>query len=132
MYYVLHPIIQMQFFYRLDEPMNNDLEIATMGGSADQVLCILKSLANRDRLSILCHLSQVELNVSEIEHITCIQQPTLSQQLMILRKSNVVSTRRDGKQIYYTIKDQALIVLLNTLCQLYGQQALQVRLDHAS
>ncbi|MCP5774943.1 transcriptional regulator, partial [Klebsiella pneumoniae] len=50
---------------------------------------------------------------------TEIKQPTLSQQLMMLRKSDVVDTRRDGKQIYYSIKDQNLIVVLNTLYQLY-------------
>lgn len=102
--------------------MNTDLEITTMRDSADQVVGILKSLANTDRLIILCHLSQAELNVSQIEHLTQIQQPTLSQQLMMLRKSDVVSTRRDGKQIFYSIKDQNLIVILKTLYQLYCTQ----------
>jgi len=99
--------------------MKTDFEITTMRDSAEQVVGILKSLANTDRLLILCHLSQAELNVSEIEEITEIKHPPLSQQLMILRKSDVVDTRRDGKQIYYSIKDQNLIVVLNTLYQLY-------------
>ncbi|APX62900.1 transcriptional regulator [Staphylococcus aureus] len=103
--------------------MNTDLEITTMRDSADQVVGILKSLANTDRLIILCHLSQAELNVSQIENLTHIQQPTLSQQLMMLRKSDVVSTRRDGKQIFYSIKDQNLVVILNTLYQLYCAKA---------
>ncbi|ATO20437.1 MULTISPECIES: metalloregulator ArsR/SmtB family transcription factor [unclassified Acinetobacter] len=103
--------------------MNTDLEITTMRDSADQVVGILKSLANTDRLIILCHLSQAELNVSQIENLTHIQQPTLSQQLMMLRKSDVVSTRRDGKQIFYSIKDQNLVVILNTLYQLYCVKA---------
>lgn len=103
--------------------MNTDLEITTMRDSADQVVGILKSLANTDRLIILCHLSQAELNVSQIENLTHIQQPTLSQQLMMLRKSDVVSTRHDGKQIFYSIKDQNLVVILNTLYQLYCAKA---------
>lgn len=103
--------------------MNTDLEITTMRDSADQVVGILKSLANTDRLIILCHLFQAELNVSQIENLTHIQQPTLSQQLMMLRKSDVVSTRRDGKQIFYSIKDQNLVVILNTLYQLYCAKA---------
>ncbi|MEN8426270.1 metalloregulator ArsR/SmtB family transcription factor [Acinetobacter schindleri] len=103
--------------------MNTDLEITTMRDSADQVVGILKSLANTDRLIILCHLCQAELNVSQIENLTHIQQPTLSQQLMMLRKSDVVSTRRDGKQIFYSIKDQNLVVILNTLYQLYCAKA---------
>ena len=102
--------------------MNTDLEITTMRDSAELVVGVLKSLANTDRLLILCHLAQQELNVSQIEQITDIKQPTLSQQLMMLRKSDVVMTRRDGKQIYYSIKDANLVQVLNTLYQLYCQQ----------
>ena len=99
--------------------MNSDLEISNMRDSANVVVGVLKSLANTDRLLILCHLAQMELNVSEIEQITQINQPTLSQQLMMLRKSDVVTTRRDGKQIYYSIKDQNLITVLQILYELY-------------
>ena len=99
--------------------MNTDLEIASMHDSIDTVVMVLKSLANTDRLLILCYLAKQELNVSQIEELTQINQPTLSQQLMMLRKSDVVSTRRDGKQIFYSIKDQKLVQVLNTLYQLY-------------
>lgn len=99
--------------------MKTNFEIETMRDSAERVVGILKSLANTDRLLILCHLSQAELNVSQIEEITDIKQPTLSQQLMMLRKSDVVNTRRDGKQIYYSIKDHNLIAVLNTFHHLY-------------
>lgn len=99
--------------------MNNALEIKAMRDASEQVVTVLKSLANTDRLRILCHLSQQELNVSQIEHITQIHQPTLSQQLMMLRKSEVVTTRREGKQIFYSIQDPKLVMLLNTLYHLY-------------
>jgi DNA-binding transcriptional ArsR family regulator len=99
--------------------MNNVLEIQAMRDASEQVVTILKSLANPDRLLILCHLSQQELNVSQIEQMTQIYQPTLSQQLMMLRKSNVVVTRREGKQIFYSIQDPKLLTVLNTLYQLY-------------
>lgn len=103
--------------------MNHDeFELTSMQDSAEHVVSILKSLANTDRLIILCHLSQQELNVSQIEHVTQINQPTLSQQLMMLRKSDVVHTRREGKQIFYSIKDQKLIHVLNTLYELYCPQ----------
>ena len=98
------------------------LQIEAMRISADTVVQKLKSIANTDRLLILCHLVHEELNVSQIEEKTHIMQPTLSQQLMILRKSDVVNTRRDGKQIFYSIKDQQLTIILNTLYQLYCQQ----------
>ncbi|MFW1735541.1 ArsR/SmtB family transcription factor [Acinetobacter sp. ULE_I037] len=102
--------------------MSSDLEIDVMRESASSVVTILKSLANTDRLLILCHLAQEELNVSQIEEKTQNNQPTLSQQLMMLRKSDVVSTRRDGKQIYYSIKDQKMTVVLSTLYDLYCPQ----------
>lgn len=103
--------------------MSNDLEVDVMRESASSVVTILKSLANTDRLLILCHLAQEELNVSQIEEKTQITQPTLSQQLMMLRKSDLVLTRRDGKQIYYSIKDEKLHIVLNTLYSLYCHKA---------
>ncbi|MDK8754346.1 ArsR/SmtB family transcription factor [Acinetobacter radioresistens] len=99
--------------------MQPALQIDVMRDSADTVVSILKSLANTDRLLILCHLAQEELNVSEIEEKTQITQPTLSQQLMMLRKSDVVITRRQGKQIFYSIKDQKLTQVLHKLYDLY-------------
>lgn len=99
--------------------MPTDLKIDVMRDSASSVVTILKSLANTDRLLILCHLAQQELNVSQIEEHTQINQPTLSQQLMMLRKSDVVATRRDGKQIYYSIKDDKLTTVLKMLYDLY-------------
>ncbi|WP_032029501.1 metalloregulator ArsR/SmtB family transcription factor [Acinetobacter baumannii] len=90
-----------------------------MGRVFDLIYYSPKSLANTDRLLILCHLAHEELNVSQIEEKTQITQPTLSQQLMMLRKSDVVSTRRDGKQIFYSIKDDKMHSILNMLYQLY-------------
>ncbi|CAG68697.1 ArsR/SmtB family transcription factor [Acinetobacter baylyi] len=102
--------------------MSKELEIDLIRQSADAVVTILKSLANTDRLLILCYLAKQELNVSQIEEKTNITQPTLSQQLMMLRKSDVVHTRRDGKQIFYSIKDEKLIIVLSTLYELYCPQ----------
>lgn len=102
--------------------MKAELEIENMRDSAEHVVTILKSLGNTDRLLILCHLASEELNVSQIEQITQITQPTLSQQLMMLRKSDVVQTRRDGKQIFYSIKDEKLVEVLGTLYRLYCSQ----------
>ena len=90
-----------------------------MRESAGSIVNVLKSLANTYRLIILCHLAKQELNVSQIEELTQIFQPTLSQQLMMLRKSNVVATRREGKQIFYSISDPKLRVVLTTLYENY-------------
>src|SRR5215831_16574418 len=75
----------------------------------------LKVLANEDRLLLLCQLSQGELCVSELEELLDIHQPTLSQQLGVLRNEGVVNTRRDGKQIFYSVADQRLLRVLSAL-----------------
>ncbi|MBF7691784.1 MULTISPECIES: ArsR/SmtB family transcription factor [Acinetobacter] len=96
-----------------------DMSMNVIRDQSDDIVVMLKSLANKDRLVILSHLLIEELNVSEIEEKTKILQPTLSQQLMILRKNGVVSTRRAGKQIYYSIKDQRFNTILNRFSQFY-------------
>ncbi len=73
---------------------------------------LLKSLANPDRLMLLCQLVQGEACVSELETLTGITQPSLSQQLGILRDKGLVTTRREGRLIYYSIdSDDALAVM---------------------
>ena len=73
---------------------------------------LLKSLSHPNRLLLLCQLTQGEYCVSELESLVGIGQPSLSQQLGILRKDELVTTRREGKQIYYSIaSDDALAVL---------------------
>lgn len=96
-------------------------DVMALRDQAGQVSNMLKQLANQDRLLILCQLAEQEHNVSQIEQLTGIMQPTLSQQLTILRRANLVVTRREGKQIYYAIQDQRLMRLLQTLYQLYCQ-----------
>lgn len=73
---------------------------------------LLKSLSHPDRLLLLCQLTQGEYCVGELECLVGLGQPSLSQQLGILRKDKLVATRREGKQIYYRIaSDDALAVL---------------------
>ena len=77
----------------------------------------LKALANPDRLLLLCQLSQGEQCVSELESLVGIQQPTLSQQLGVLREEQLVNTRREGKQIFYSIASQPALAVLQVLYQ---------------
>ena len=79
---------------------------------------LLKSLANQDRLMILCHLAEDEFNVRELESLLQIRQPTLSQQLARLRADKLVETRREGKEIFYRLASTeagAVITLLHEL-----------------
>ena len=82
----------------------------------------LKLLANEERLLLLCQLSQGEMCVSDLEVQLGIRQPTLSQQLGVLRNEGVVNTRREGKNIYYSVADPALLDILAVLYRLYCPQ----------
>ena len=88
-------------------------------GGAAQAVGVLKLLANEDRLLLLCQLSQGERCVSELEAQLDIRQPTLSQQLGVLRNVGAVTTRREGKNIYYRVADPATLEILALLYRLY-------------
>ncbi|WP_433694504.1 ArsR/SmtB family transcription factor [Herbaspirillum seropedicae] len=95
------------------------LSAERMRQAAGEAVGALKVLANEDRLLLLCQLSQQEMCVSELEEQLDIRQPTLSQQLGVLRNEGVVSTRRDGKRIYYRVADARLLEMLDLMYRLY-------------
>ena len=95
------------------------LELEAAAGEASK---LLKALSNPDRLLLLCQMTQGEFSVRELELITGIAQPTLSQQLAVLREELLVTTRRDGKQIFYTIVSKEALAVLQVLYQLYCPQ----------
>lgn len=88
------------------------LALSDMQNAAAQACRLMKVLANPDRLLILCQLAEGEKRVGELEELLGIVQPTLSQQLTVLRDEDLVSTRREGKNIYYALTSpQALAVM---------------------
>lgn len=88
-------------------------------GAAGRAVVALKLLANEDRLLLLCQLTQGEMCVSDLEQKLGIHQPTLSQQLGVLRNESVVGTRREGKNIFYSVADPAMLEILAVLYRLY-------------
>ena len=100
-------------------PDTTDISLDKMRASAGEAALMMRSLGNQDRLLLLCQLSQEELNVGELEERLDIRQPSLSQQLGVLRREGLVATRREGKNVYYRIADQRVLALLQTLYQLY-------------
>jgi len=94
-------------------------DIAQMREHAREATALLKALGNEDRLLILCTLSQGELSVGELEQRTQIHQPTLSQQLTVLRDQGMVSCRRDGRFAYYSVSSPAALATIATLYELF-------------
>jgi DNA-binding transcriptional ArsR family regulator len=70
------------------------LDLDKMKASATRACRLMKVLSNPDRLMLLCQLSQGEKRVGELEEMSGITQPTLSQQLTVLREEALVTTRR--------------------------------------
>ena len=66
----------------------------------------LKALSHENRLLLLCLLCEKERSVGELETILALRQATVSQQLARLRYDDLVTTRRDGKTIYYSIANE--------------------------
>jgi len=85
--------------------------------SADKACHLMKIMANADRLMLLCQLSQGEKSVSQLEALLDIHQPTLSQQLTVLREANLVSTRREGKNVFYSISSKSAMAVMQVLHQ---------------
>lgn len=95
------------------------IDPALMRAAAATATGVLRVLANEDRLLLLCQLSQGEASVSELEERLRIRQPTLSQQLAVLRAEGLVATRREGKRIFYAVADAKVLKLLGAFYELY-------------
>lgn len=91
------------------------LDLSRLRASSSAACALLKAMANPDRLLLLCQLSQGERCVGELESLLAIRQPTLSQQLSVLREEGLVQTRRDGKQVFYSILSTPALALLQVL-----------------
>lgn len=98
---------------------DESLSIDAMRVAASEAANTLRAIANENRLLLLCQLSQGEKSVGELEDSLGILQPTLSQQLGVLRREGLVNTRRESTQIYYSVTDPKVLTILKALYELY-------------
>ncbi|HMM71141.1 MAG TPA: metalloregulator ArsR/SmtB family transcription factor [Rhodocyclaceae bacterium] len=96
--------------------------------AASRATGLLRILANEERLLLLCQLAEGPRCVGELERLLDIRQPTLSQQLGVLRKSGLVDTRREGKSIHYRLASAEARALIE---HLYRQFCLEERSSDA-
>ncbi|OJF93512.1 ArsR family transcriptional regulator [Pararhizobium antarcticum] len=92
---------------------------ADMAARATQAAEFLRILANQNRLMIVCTLVEGERSVGELEALLGIHQPTLSQQLAVLRDGGFVETRRDAKQIFYRLTEDRAARLVTVLYDIF-------------
>lgn len=90
-----------------------------MQAAADQAAEVLKSLANRHRLLILCQLVDGERSVGELAGFLGARDSTVSQHLALLRKDGLVTTRREAQTIYYSLAPGPARKILETLFEIY-------------
>ena len=90
-------------------------DIDAMMDSAHEASGFLKALAHEGRLLILCLLIDGEKSVSEIEDMLSLRQPAISQQLARLRADGLVETRREGKNIFYSLARSEVRDVVGTL-----------------
>jgi DNA-binding transcriptional ArsR family regulator len=92
-----------------------------MANNAEQAESFLKQLANRNRLMILCILTEGELSVTELNSKVPLSQSALSQHLAKLREAKLVSTRRESQTVYYRLDDPDASLVIDCLYQKYCQ-----------
>jgi len=101
------------------ESRNRSFDRERMVDNANRASNFLKALAHESRLMILCILAEGEKSVSELEDLLSLRQPTVSQQLARLRADGLVSTRRDGKAIYYKLASEEARIVIGAIYDVF-------------
>lgn len=95
------------------------MELSELMARARTASDLLKALSHETRLLILCLLAEGEKSVSDLEQILDLPQAAVSQHLARLRSDNLVSTRRDGRMIYYSLAGEEVTQIVATLYDLF-------------
>jgi ArsR family transcriptional regulator, virulence genes transcriptional regulator len=103
--------------YRIYASMKMNVDI--MEAAADSASDLLKALANRHRLLIVCQLIDGERSVGDLAEFLGLRDSTVSQHLALLRKDGLVSARRDAQTIYYSIASDPARQILSALYRVY-------------
>ncbi|MGB2708746.1 MAG: metalloregulator ArsR/SmtB family transcription factor [Pseudoalteromonas nigrifaciens] len=99
-----------------------NIDFTAMAANVEKAEKLLKILANKNRLMILCSLQDTEMSVSQLNEAVPLAQSALSQHLAALRKANIVATRRESQTIYYRVIDKDAVTLLATLYGLFCKE----------
>ena len=88
---------------------------------AENLARCLKAMAHPLRLKIILYLENKEKSVGEIESCVGSSQSNISQHLGIMRDKNILVSRKEGNQIFYSLKDTRILSLLKEICQILIQ-----------
>ena len=94
-----------------------------MIAAVDRASRFLKALSGRSRLLLLCHLWDGEQSVGELARLTDSRDTAVSQQLALLRREGLVTARRQGQTIFYSLSSDDARQMLGTLHGMLGPKA---------
>ncbi|MEJ1991603.1 MAG: metalloregulator ArsR/SmtB family transcription factor [Maritimibacter sp.] len=114
----------------LSPEMSED-DLNTMMSSACDASALLKAISHEGRLMILCALVTGEKSVTELEQILHARQAAVSQQLARLRMEGLVTPRRDGKAIYYSLADDRPRRILEVIYEMFCGMGAQMPIEDA-
>ncbi len=100
----------------------SELQKRKMAENAEAAEALLKLLANKYRLQILCSLTEKQLSVSDLEKVCGLSQSALSQHLAKLRQADVVTAIKDGQMVYYKLASVEINALLSVLHLIYCKE----------
>jgi ArsR family transcriptional regulator len=86
-----------------------------------------KALAHPLRISILDCLREGELTVNEISQRFEVEPANASQQLAVLRNKNIVTARKEGSNVFYSVTDPSVFKLLNVAREIFNNHLIGVR-----
>ena len=95
------------------------MKVQTFEEGADAAVQLLRALAHKGRLMILCQLVDEEKSVTDISNTLGHRQASVSQQLAILRREGLIRPRREGRTIYYHLADANTAAIIRTLYDLF-------------
>jgi len=101
------------------DPAMSSGDMDQMTQNARRAATFLKAISHEGRLMILCHLASGEKSVTELEDLLSARQAAVSQQLSRLRLEGLVTPRREGKTIYYSLADERPRQIMEVLYRLF-------------
>lgn len=97
----------------------NTNELEELKANAELAVALLKRMAHKDRLLILCHLTSGELSAGELSRRSLLSQSAFSQHLAVLRAESLVKTRKESQTVYYSLASSNVLEVLATLKQIF-------------
>jgi DNA-binding transcriptional ArsR family regulator len=86
-----------------------------------------KALAHPLRIRILDAIRETELGVNELSARLNVEQSNLSQQLAVLRSRSIVVGRKEGNNVFYSVRDREIFRLLDVAKKIFNNHLIDIQ-----